>query len=62
MYQNAANCMTIHFHYVVQPGGVAKPTAHAHLLMCDKIMESLRTFVFVETVLRYGSLFQSDKV
>ena len=49
-----------------------KPTAHAHVMMFDalpvgrtakKIMESLRTFVFVETVLRRGRMFQgSDEV
>ena len=39
-------------------GGYGKPTAHAHVVMFDalpvgqkKVMESLRTFVAVETVL-----------
>ena len=67
--------MTIRFRYIAQPrgGGYGKPTAHAHVMMFDalpvgrtacmpskKIMESLRTFVFVETVLRRGQMFQGS--
>ena len=68
IHQNAANCMTIRFRYIAH--------AHTHVMMFDalpvgrtacmpskKIMESLRTFVVVETVLRRGRMFQgSDKV
>ena len=56
-------------------GGYGKPTAHAHVndvrrltsrsngMPSKKKMESLRTFVFVETVLRRGRMFQgSDEV
>ena len=62
--------MMIHFRYIAQPRGYGKPTAHAHEMMFDalpvrsngmpskKIMESLRMFVFVETVLRRGRMFQ----
>ena len=72
IHQNAANCMTIRFHYTAEYG---KPTAHAHVsdvrrltsrsngMPSKKLMESLRTFVFVETVLRCGRMFQcSDEV
>ena len=76
IYQSASNCMTISFHYIAQPGeGYGKPTTHAHVMMFDplpvdqmacrskKLTESLRTFVFVETVLRHGRMFQgSDEV
>ena len=75
IHQNAANCMTIRFRYIAQPRGYGKPTAHAHVMMFDalpvgrtaclskKILESLRTFVAVETVLRRGRMFQgSDEV
>ena len=75
MHQNAANCMTIRFRYIANRGGYGKPTAHAHVndvrrltsrsngMPSKKIMESLRTFVFVETVLRRGRMFQgSDEV
>ena len=39
IYQNAANCMTIRFRYIAQPGegGYGKPTAHAHVLMFDAL-------------------------
>ena len=62
IHQNAANCMTIHFRYIAQSRGYGKPTAHAHVMMSNgmpskKIMESLRTFVAVETVLRHGRMF-----
>ena len=63
--------MTIRFRYI---GGYGKPTAHAHVIMFDalpvgrtacrvskKIMESLRTFVVVETVLRRGRMFQGSE-
>ena len=75
IHQNTANCMTIRFRYIAQPRGYGKPTAHAHVMIFDalpvgrtacpskKIMESLRTFLFVETVLRRGRMFQgSDEV
>ena len=75
IHQNAANCMTIHFRYIVQPRGVRKTycarsrndvrrlTSRSNGMPSKKIMESLRTFVFVETVLRRGRMFQgSDEV
>ena len=75
IHQNAANCMTIHFRYIVQPRGVRKTycarsrndvrrlTSQSNGMQSKKIMESLRTFVFVETVLRHGRMFQgSDRV
>ena len=38
LHQNAANCMTIRFHYIAQPGGgYGKPTAHAHVMMFDPL-------------------------
>ena len=40
IHQNAANCMTIRFRYIAQPGGGGgheKPTAHAHILMFDAL-------------------------
>ena len=42
LHQNAANCMTIHFRYIAQPGGgggggYGKPTAHAHVMMFDAL-------------------------
>ena len=73
IHQNAANCMTIRFRYIAR--GYGKPTAHAHVndvrrltsrsngMPSKKLMESLRTFVFVETVLRRCRMFQgSDEV
>ena len=75
IYQNAANCMTIRFHYIAQPKGVRKTycarsrndvrrlTSRSNGMPSKKIMESLRTFVIVETVLRRGRMFQgSDEV
>ena len=75
IHQNAANCLTIRFRYIAQSRGYGKPTAHAHVndvrrltsrsngMPSKKLMESLRTFVFVETVLRRGRIFQgSDEV
>ena len=75
IHQNAANCMTIRFRYIVQPRGVRKTyctRSHNHVrrltsrsngIPSKKIMESLRTFVVVETVLRHGRMFQgSDEV
>ena len=75
IHQNAANCMTIHFRYIAQPRGVRKTycarsrydvrrlTSRSNGMPSKKIMESLRTFVFVETVLRRGRMFQgSDEV
>ena len=72
IHQNAANCMTIRFRYIAQPRGVRKTycarsrndvrrlTSRSNGM---PIMESLRTFVFVETVLRRGRMFQgSDEV
>ena len=75
IHQNAANCMTIRFRYIAQPRGVRKTycarsrndvrrlTSRSNGMPSKKIMESLRTFVFVETVLRRGQMFQgSDNV
>ena len=75
IHQNAANCMTIHFRYIAQPRGVRKTycarsrndvrrlTSRSNGMPSKKIMETLRTFVFVETVLRRGRMFQgSDEV
>ena len=75
IHQNAANCMTIRFRYIAQPKGVRKTycarsrndirrlTSRSNGMPSKKIMESLRAFVFVETVLRRSRMFQgSDKV
>ena len=75
IHQNAANCMTIRFRYIAQLRGVRKTycarsrndvrrlTSRSNGMPSKKIMESLRTFVFVETVLRHGRMFQvSDEV
>ena len=74
IYQNAANCMTIRFRYIAQPRGtenllrtprndVRRLTSQLNGMLSKKIMESLRTFVVVETVLRCGRMFQgSNKV
>ena len=75
IHQNAANCMTIRFRYIAQPRGVRKTycacsrndvrrlTSRWNGMPSKKIMESLRTFVVVETVLRRGRMFQgSDEV
>ena len=75
IHQNAANCMTIRFCYIAQPRGVRKTycarsrndvrrlTSRSNGMPSKKLMESLRTFVVVETVLRRGRMFQgSDEV
>ena len=75
IHQNAANCMTIRFRYIAQPRGVRKTycarsnndfrrlTSRSNGMPSKKIMELLRTFVVVETVLRRGRIFQgSDEV
>ena len=75
IHQNAANCMTIHFRYIAQPSGVQKTycacsrndvrrlPSWSNGMPSKKIMESLRTFVVVETVLWHGRMFQgSDEV
>ena len=73
IHQNAANCMTIRFRYIAQPvrktycarsrNHVRRLTSRSNGMPSRKIMESLRTFVFVETVLRRGRMFQgSDEV
>ena len=75
IHQNAANCMTIHFRYIAQSRGVRKTycarsrndvrrlTSRSNGMPSKKIMESLRTFVAVETVLRRCRMFQgSDEV
>ena len=75
IHQNAANCMTIRFRYIAQPRGVRKTycarsrndvrrlTSRSNGMPSKKIMESLRTFVVVETVLRRSRMFQgSDEV
>ena len=70
IHQNAANCMTIRFRYIAQPRGVRKTycarsrndvrrlTSRSNGMPSKKIMESLRTFIFVETVLRRGECFK----
>ena len=72
IHQNAANCMTILFRYFAQPRGVWKTycarsrnhvrclTSRSNGMPSKKIMESLRTFVVVETVLRRGRMFQGS--
>ena len=75
IHQNAANCMTIRFRYIAQSRGVRKTycarsrndvrrlTSRSNGMPSKKIMESLRTFVAVETVLRRCRMFQgSDEV
>ena len=75
IHQNAANSMTIRFRYIAQPRGIRKTycarsrndvrrlTSRSNGMPSKKIMELLRTFVFVETVLWCGRMFQgSDKV
>ena len=75
IHQNAANCMMIHFRYIAQSRGVRKTycarsrndvrrlTSRSNGMPSKKILESLRTFVAVETVLRRGRMFQgSDEV
>ena len=69
IHQNAANCMTIRFRYIAQPRGVRKTycarsrndvrrlTSRSNGMPSN---ESLRTFVFVETVLRRGRMFQGS--
>ena len=67
--------MTIRFRYIAQPRGVRKTycarsrndvrrlTSRSNGMPSKKIMELLRTFVVVETVLRCGRIFQgSDEV
>ena len=59
IHQNAANCMTIRFRYI----DVIRLTSRSNGMPSKKIMESLRTFVFVETALRRSRMFQgSDEV
>ena len=72
IHQNAANCMTIRFRYIAPARGVRKTycarsrndvrhlTSRSNGMPSKKIMESLRTFVFVETVLRRGRMFQGS--
>ena len=75
IHQNAANCMTIRFRYIAQPRGVRKTycarsrndvrrlTSRSNGMRSKKIMELLRTFVVVGTVLRRCRIFQgSDEV
>ena len=76
IHQNAGNCMTNRFRYIAQPrpgvrktycarsrNDVRRLTSRSNGMPSKKIMESLRTFVFVETVLRRGRMFQgSDEV
>ena len=78
IHQNAANCMTIRFRYIAQSRGrgvrktyclrsrndVRRLTSRSNAGMpSKKIMESLRTFVAVESVLRRCRMFQgSDEV
>ena len=72
IHQNAANCMTIRFRYIAQPRGVRKTycarscnhvrrlTSRSNGMPSKKIMELLRTFVFVESVLSRGRMFQGS--
>ena len=72
IHQNAANCMTIRFRYIAQLRGVRKIycarsrndvrrlTSRSNGMPSKKIMESLRTFVFVESVLRRSRMFQGS--
>ena len=72
IHQNAANCMMIRFRYIAQPRGVRKTycarsrndfrrlTSRSNGMPSKKIMEFLRTFVFVESVLRRGRMFQGS--
>ena len=76
IHQNAANCMMIRFRYIAQPprgvrktycarsrNDVRRLTSRSNGMPSKKIMESLRAFVAVETVLRRGRMFQgSDEV
>ena len=75
IHQNAANYMTIRFLYIARLRGVRKTycacsrndvrrlTSRSTGMPSKKILESLRMFVFVETVLRRGRMFQgSDEV
>ena len=75
IHLNAANCMTIRFRYTAQSRGVRRTycarsrnhvrclTSRSNGMPSKKIMESLRTFVAVESVLRCGRMFQgSDEV
>ena len=73
IHQNAANCMTIRFRYIAQLRGIRKTycarsrndvrrlTSRSNGMPSKKIMESLRTFVFVESVLRRGRMFQGSE-
>ena len=74
IHQNAAN-LTIRFRYIAQSRGVRKTyctrsrndvrrlTSRSNGMPSKKIMESLRTFVAVESVLRRSRMFQgSDEV
>ena len=64
--------MTIRFRYIAgvrktycarSRNDVRRLTSRSNGMPSKKIMESLRTFVFVETVLRRGRMFQgSDEV
>ena len=72
IHQNAANCMTIRYRYIAQPRGVRKTycarsrndvrrlTSRSNGMPSKKIMESLKTFIFVETVLRRGRMLQGS--
>ena len=69
IHQNAANCMTIRFRYIAQPktycarsrNDVRRLTSRSNGMPSKKIMESLRTFVAVESVLRRGRMFQGSE-
>ena len=75
IHQNAANCMTIRFRYIAQSRGVRKTycsrshndvrrlTSRSNGMPSKKIMELLRTFVVVESILKRDRMFQgSDEV
>ena len=72
IHHNAANCMTIRFRYIAQSRGVRKTycarsrndvrrlTSQSNGMPSKKIMELLRTFVAVESVLRRSRMFQGS--
>ena len=71
IHQNAANCMTIRFRYIGvrktycarSRNDVQRLTSRSNGMPSKKIMESLRTYVAVETVRRRGRMFEgSDEV
>ena len=71
IHQNTANCIPLYFategvrktYCARSRNDVRHLTSRSNGMPSKKIMESLRTFVVVETVLRRGRMFQgSDEV